>query len=489
MFSTSLHSSKYDRYFWIFLIAITVARLVMAFFIGPAPQEAYYWNYSQHPALSYFDHPPMTAYLIRFFTLIFGDNAFGIHFTAIFISVILSIVLYHFIAGLYNKRIAFWAVLASSTAFIFALGSIIITPDGPLLLFWLLFMMAFYRAVSQNDLRWWLISGVFLGAAMTSKYTAAFAGLGAAIYLFISSERRKHLSTIGPYLMLFAAFIVFLPVIVWNAQNNWASFRFQSSRRAAEAVRFRFDYLGAFIGTQFAMLGLFLMPIFAWGVIKSFRRFISDNTVGFVLCFALPMILFFAVLSPFVYVKMNWLAPAYMSGAVLAVYFLFESKNKAWLIFAKSALIFSLILTALAHLIIVLPIVGFGKADTIHGWPELATRVQSVRDEMKSPNEIFICGYEYKTTSELKYYLPGNPETVSNRIVGENGLAYDYWSNPDTLVGRDCIFVFDSRNRFNGSLGSYFQRVERADILTINRGNKKITDYYIFRCYNYRGVK
>jgi dolichol-phosphate mannosyltransferase len=214
----------------------------MVFFIGPAPQEAYYWNYSQHPALSYFDHPPMTAYLIRFFTLIFGDNAFGIHFTAIFISVILSIVLFHFIAGLYDKRIAFYTVLASSTAFIFALGSIIITPDGPLLLFWLLFMMAFYRAISQNDLKWWLISGVFLGAAMTSKYTAAFAGLGAAIYLFISPERRKHFSTIGPYLMIFTAFIVFLPVIIWNSQNDWASFRFQSSRRAAEAVRFRFDY-------------------------------------------------------------------------------------------------------------------------------------------------------------------------------------------------------------------------------------------------------
>ena len=27
-------------------------------------QEAYYWCYAQHPALSYFDHPPMVAWMI-----------------------------------------------------------------------------------------------------------------------------------------------------------------------------------------------------------------------------------------------------------------------------------------------------------------------------------------------------------------------------------------------------------------------------------------
>jgi 4-amino-4-deoxy-L-arabinose transferase-like glycosyltransferase len=460
----------------------------VALFLGAAPQETYYWNYGQHPALSYFDHPPITAYLIRLFSALFGNNAFALHFTAIFISVILSIIMYHFIAGLFDKRVAFWSVLASSTAFIFALGSIIITPDGPLLLFWLLFMMAFYQAVNSNNLKWWLISGIFLGAALSSKYTACFAGLGAALYLIISRERRKYLLTAGPYLMAAAALIVFMPVIVWNIQNDGASFRFQSSRRAAEAVRLRFDYLGAFMGTQFAMLGLFLMPVFLWGLTKS-MKLLRDPVIQFFLCFTLPTILFFAVLSPFVYVKMNWIAPAYMSGVALAVYFLFETKNKLWFTYAKFALIFSIALSAAIYIMIFIPSVGFGRADTIHGWPELAARVHEIRMNMHSNSAPFICGYEYKTASQLKFHLPGNPETVSNNIVGENGLAYDFWSDPDTLIGRDCIFVYDSRNRYSGKLGKYFQRVERDQIFTVTRGNKKITDYYIYRCYNYRGVK
>ncbi|NLI14692.1 MAG: glycosyltransferase family 39 protein [candidate division Zixibacteria bacterium] len=488
MFSTLLRSNDYDRRFWIFITAATCLRLIVAFFLEPAPQETYYWNYTQHPALSYFDHPPIAAYLIRFFTELFGDNQFALHFTAVFISIILSITMYRFLADLFGKRVAFWSVLATSTAFIFALGSIIITPDGPLLLFWMLFMMSFYRAVKENTLKWWLIGGLFLGLALSSKYTAVFAGFGAMIYLAIGPERRKYLSSSGPYLMIAAAMLVFLPVIVWNVQNDFASFQFQTGRRAAEAVRFRFDYLGAFIGIQFAMLGLFLMPAFIWGVVKAIKL-IKNPVFQFFLCFIIPLIIFFGALAPWVYIKMNWIAPAYLSGAVLAVYFVFDSKSKRWLNYSKYALIFSIFLTISAHILIFIPAIGLGKADTIHGWSELAVRVQDVRNKMNSFEEPFICGYEYKTASELKFHLPNHPEIVSNNIVGENGLAYDYWCEPDTLIGRDCIFVYDSRYRFNGRLGKYFQRVERDGILTINRGNKKITDYYIYRCYNYRGAK
>lgn len=488
MFLTSPHSNKFDRRFWIFLSVVTILRLIVALFLGPAPQETYYWNYAQHPALSYFDHPPITAYLIRLFAGLFGNNAFALHFTAIFISVVLSIVMYRFIAGLFDKRVAFWSVLASSTAFIFALGSIIITPDGPLLLFWILFMMAFYHAIIYNKLKWWLISGIFLGAALSSKYTATFAALSAIIYLVTSHDKRRYLLTFGPYIMALAAIVVFTPVIVWNIQNDWASFSFQSSRRATEAVGFRFDYLGAFIGTQFAMLGLFLMPIFIRGLTRAII-FYKNDTVKFLLSFSLPIILFFGACSPFVYIKMNWIVPAYMSGIALAVYFLFEAKNKLWITYAKFALAFSIALTAAAHIMIFIPSIGLGKADTINGWSDLAIKIQAVRKKMQSSPEPLICGYEYKTASELKFHLPDRPETVSNNVVGENGLAYDYWSDPDTLIGRDCIFVYDSRNRYSGKLGKYFQRVERDQIFTVTRGNKKITDYYVFRCYNYRGVK
>jgi 4-amino-4-deoxy-L-arabinose transferase-like glycosyltransferase len=41
-------------------------------------QESYYWCYAQKPDLSYFDHPPMVAWLIWLGTACFGDGAWGI---------------------------------------------------------------------------------------------------------------------------------------------------------------------------------------------------------------------------------------------------------------------------------------------------------------------------------------------------------------------------------------------------------------------------
>ncbi|HSZ33615.1 MAG TPA: glycosyltransferase family 39 protein, partial [Puia sp.] len=57
----------------IFLIAI---RLFFIAFMGIMPQDAYYDFYAQHLALSYYDHPPLIAYLLRLFTSLFGKKVF-----------------------------------------------------------------------------------------------------------------------------------------------------------------------------------------------------------------------------------------------------------------------------------------------------------------------------------------------------------------------------------------------------------------------------
>ncbi len=37
-------------------------RLLLAVTTPLLPQEAYYWSWSLHPALSYFDHPPLVSW-------------------------------------------------------------------------------------------------------------------------------------------------------------------------------------------------------------------------------------------------------------------------------------------------------------------------------------------------------------------------------------------------------------------------------------------
>ena len=60
----------------ILCILILVIRFVFTGIMGIMPQDAYYDFYAEHLDLSYFDHPPMIAYLLRFFTTIFGKKVF-----------------------------------------------------------------------------------------------------------------------------------------------------------------------------------------------------------------------------------------------------------------------------------------------------------------------------------------------------------------------------------------------------------------------------
>ncbi|MBV5269296.1 MAG: glycosyltransferase family 39 protein, partial [Afipia sp.] len=62
-------------------IAVLVAlQVIYAATADLRTDEAYYWTLSKEYVLSYLDHPPMVAWLVRFGTAIFGDTNFGARF-------------------------------------------------------------------------------------------------------------------------------------------------------------------------------------------------------------------------------------------------------------------------------------------------------------------------------------------------------------------------------------------------------------------------
>ena len=63
-------------------------------------------------------------------------------------------------------------------------------------------------------------------------------GAAAAVYLLVDPVARRQLRSPAPWFALLLAALLFSPVIIWNAQNEWASFTFQTARRLAEAPRF-----------------------------------------------------------------------------------------------------------------------------------------------------------------------------------------------------------------------------------------------------------
>jgi len=99
--------------------------------------EAYYWMWSRWLAPSYYDHPPMVAYLIRLGTLLFGDSLLGIRSMAILATIAAYVLLYILAVVLFDdQRIGLIAALWFSMTPLAAFFSVVMFPDTPAILFW-----------------------------------------------------------------------------------------------------------------------------------------------------------------------------------------------------------------------------------------------------------------------------------------------------------------------------------------------------------------
>ncbi len=172
-------SNLKSNYFKLFVFFLSILAIIRLFLLGAfnlVPQEAYYWLYIQHPALSYFDHPPMCSYTIGVFTSIFGNNEFGVRFGMLLYSIGTSLFLFLLARKFFNsEKEAFLSFVFLNLTIFFNLHSIVATPDAPLLFFWSGAMYFYFKAIFEGD-RWvdWVVAGLFSGFALASKYTASF---------------------------------------------------------------------------------------------------------------------------------------------------------------------------------------------------------------------------------------------------------------------------------------------------------------------------
>src|SRR5215831_1831404 len=139
------------------LTVLSLARLAFSFTFELVPQEAYYFFYSKHLALSYFDHPPVLAYLLRLFTLLFGERAAALRIAAFTVTLLTQwawLTLARKFVGTTNE-VSKAVILFNSTGMVSVL-SFIATPDLPLMLFWTLTLLAFHSDIFEDRSLYWV---------------------------------------------------------------------------------------------------------------------------------------------------------------------------------------------------------------------------------------------------------------------------------------------------------------------------------------------
>src|SRR6516162_2409565 len=254
------------------VLALIVLRLVAAAWTPLTFDEAYYWMWSKHLAFGYYDHPPMVALVIRAGTLIGGDTELGVRLFSILLALPMSFVIYRTAAILFGgRRLAANATILFNVTLMVAVGTLIVTPDSPLLVAasFVLFFLA--KVLETGRGAWWLAVGAAVGCALLSKYTALLFGPAILIWLVAVPKQRRWLISPWPYLGGLVAVALFAPVILWNAEHQWVSFLKQIGDRA-RVDEFHPYHVAELIPTHFAFATPLVFSLGAMGLYALIRR-------------------------------------------------------------------------------------------------------------------------------------------------------------------------------------------------------------------------
>src|SRR5450432_3735717 len=299
------------------ILALVALRLIAAAFTPITFDEAYYWMWSKHLAGGYYDHPPMVAVVIRLGSMIAGDTEFGVRLVSILLALPMSWAVYRTASILFGgMRLAATATLLLNITLMAAVGTLIVTPDAPLLVAssFVLFYLA--KVLETGRGAWWLAVGAAVGAALLSKYTSLFFGPAILIWLVAVPKLRRWLISPWPYLGSVVSLLIFSPVILWNADHHWVSFIKQIGR--ARIADFTFAFIAELIPTQIVLASPLVFILGAMGLYALARK------AGALAARALINATFWTIVVYFIWhslharVEANWFAPVYPAFAIAA---------------------------------------------------------------------------------------------------------------------------------------------------------------------------
>lgn len=419
------------------LTAVTLIRLVVAAMAPLAPDETYYWTWSHALAAGYLDHPPMVAFWIRAGTILAGQTALGVRLFGPLAAALASWMLFDAARAVFpGTQAGLIAASLLNASLLLGVGTVIMTPDSPLLFFWTAAFWAMARAATGGGGTWWLMAGLFGGLALDSKYTALFLWIGVGLWVLLVPAERPWLRKWQPWAACAIGLLLFAPVLAWNTAHGWAGFVRQGGRvedwRPARAARFLAELIGGQIGLATPLVWGLCMA----GLIVAVRRGWRSRDPGWSLLVALslPPILVFVQHAFGDRVQGNWPAIIYPALAVAAGGLL---PRRQWWIGA-SALGFAITFLAYAQAttaLIPLPPRLDPIAMRLAGWDAVARQVAR-----NAAGAAFVAADGYGLACELAWWMP-----AGTTVVG----ADERWGlttlPPAEIAGKAGLLVRDAR--------------------------------------------
>ena len=487
------------------MVASAVIRGLLAGWIELGTDEAYYWTFAKYPDWSHFDHPGMVGWVIQLFTLnLLFDSEFFMRLASVIFMTINTWIMYRIGRELKDEATGLWAALLyTASIYAFVITGIFILPDTPLNLFWLLSFWMFVRYLKQHQNRHLLLAGLLVGLGILSKYTGAFLWIGLLLYILCFD--RKQFRNPYLYLSLLITALCCLPILIWNIQNNFISFRFHGDRVGLLGPL----ALGSF-GTELAGEFCYNNPVNVIVsiivVIAAFRKKLSIdiNIQRLILLIALPMIGLFLLFSLTRPTLPHWSGPAYV---------LLIPLSAIWLSSIETRKARNIVIAALSLLLLTLTLgtaeikTGFipldhhteptklGRNDItldLYGWRQAGEKFAEIQAQEVARGVMHaddpIIGNKWFPTASFQYYA-ARPLGINvlgygplkdihkyrwiNEKVGGFEKGKNYWYLADSHFFLDPEEIYKYTN---------FLKIIYIATIPIQRNGKVVRNVYVYEC-------
>ncbi len=450
----------------------------------PLPDEAYYWLWSNRVALSYFDHPPLAAW-VQALPLIFFDS----NYSVIKALPILDLIIVMTIMIMWQKHVStrfdYDLCLKSMVLFlalpIYAIFFSISFPDHLLitLLFASSFCLFLYfesNTKATSGYYFWYSAVLLFSFALLTKYNAILFGLGVLAYILYNKKK-----LIGPTYSHIVASIVIIffiqtPVLLWNIGNDFASFSFHLGERLNQEKNLLIllrNNLGFLIGVFLAFSPAFILNLKNIFFLENYSSNVKDfiGMGKFVFIFSLA---FCISLSLFTNVLYYWATPA----LVLLIPFLTNILKST---LAQYLHIFYGIFISLILLINIsfYPIsTFFGSFDRetaiLYGWEKLIEIVGKEKNSHSAEKVVFS---DYRLGS---LYIFHSGDFEADVLMEGRRTQFDIWREKENAFGSNTIIIADKDFPIGQKILTSFDSIEFLRDIEINLGNKIVKKYQVF---------
>src|SRR5215467_2465558 len=476
-----------------------VVRVLFAASIGLGIDESYMVAAGRDIQISYFDHPPIAWWLAWGAAHLAGSEApIVVRLPFIVLFAFSTWVMFRLTSYLFSERAGLWAAIAFNLSPVIGITSAsMVLPDGPLICALLLSAYCLARGVfdqTGSTTSWWVWCGAFAGAGLLSKYSAALCIAGVGLFLITAPAGLKWRAKPQPYIAALVALLLFLPVVLWNAEHNWVSFLFQGERAVGTSFR-PWKPIITLAGEALFLLPWIWLLLFA-EFVKAVRRGPKDERRWLLCCLAGSGVLLFVLISAWSskQVLFHWAMPGYLMLFPLAGDWLAnqEAIRAGWL---RAGLIATLALVLVGVSIVATEVrfhwiplvVGYfenitkHESDAIDWW---SLRAQLGERGLLERGNLFVAATRWDKAGKIDYALGGAVQVV---CLCNDPKQYGLTHPVTAQLGRDAL-ILDQHMTLESvqqSFGARFDAIEELPPLQLMHAGRVAERFNLFLAHRY----